>query len=68
MGRIDLDVEITPDGKVKLKVSGVPGNKCLEITQELEKELGEVLSREYTSEYYIEEEQEKETIKQESNS
>ena len=56
MPKIALDIEISPDGKVILHVSGVPGEKCLDITKDLEKELGEVLSREHTSEYYIQEE------------
>ena len=63
MGRIDIDIDIGPDGKVTFKVSGAPGAKCLEITKELEEELGEVLNREYTSEYYIEEVEEKEKVK-----
>ena len=62
MGRIDLDVEIKPDGTVVLKVSGAPGAKCLEITADIEKELGEVLGREFTSEYYMEEVKEEEQV------
>lgn len=55
MGKIDLDIHIGPDGKVTFHVMGAPGKKCVEITEELEKELGEVLNREYTSEYYTQE-------------
>jgi len=56
MGKIDLDIQISPDGKVTFHVQGLPGKKCLEVTKELEKELGDVLNREYTSEYYAQEE------------
>lgn len=56
MGKIDLDIQIGPDGKVTFHVRGVPGKKCLDITEDLEKDLGEVLNREYTSEYYTQEE------------
>jgi len=59
MGKIDLDIKIGPDGRVTFQVKGAPGAKCLEITKELEEELGEVLNREYTSEYYMQEEEEK---------
>ena len=55
MAKIDLDIQIGPDGKVTFQVKGVPGSKCLDITKELEAELGEILSREYTSEYYMQE-------------
>ena len=63
MAKIDLDIQIGPDGKVVFHVEGVPGAKCLDITKELEEELGEVLNREYTSEYYMQEEEDKEKVK-----
>ena len=44
---------ISPDGKVSFEVKGVKGRRCLDITKELELDLGgEVLSREETSEMY----------------
>ncbi len=65
MAKIDLDIQIGPDGKVTFHVSGVPGKKCVDITKELEKELGDVLNREYTSEYYVQEEENQQKIKSE---
>ncbi len=50
--RHEIDIEITPDGEVKLQVRGVAGAECLELTRKLEEELGLVVEREKTSEYY----------------
>ncbi len=50
--KTELEFHIGPDGTVKLEVKGVKGAKCLDITKELEKELGMVLEREKTGEYY----------------
>ena len=38
--RQEIDIQITPDGEVKLTVRGVAGAECLELTQALEAELG----------------------------
>jgi len=51
----ELEIEISEDGKIKVKVKGVKGAKCEEITRDLEEALGEVEEREYTEEYYEEE-------------
>jgi hypothetical protein len=50
--RTEIDIEITPEGEVVLKVRGAGGDKCLELTKALEQELGIVVDREMTSEYY----------------
>lgn len=50
--RQEIDIEITPDGEVKLTVRGAPGGACLELTKALEEELGIVVDREKTSEFY----------------
>ena len=50
--RQELQIEITPDGEVKLTVKGAPGGECLELTKKLEEELGIIVEREMTSEYY----------------
>ena len=60
---VEISFDIDLDGKVKLGVKGAKGKKCLEITKEIEKELGEVLGREYTSDYYQEEVIETEKVK-----
>ncbi|MBN2532177.1 MAG: DUF2997 domain-containing protein [Spirochaetales bacterium] len=53
--RHDLNITITPNGKVEIEVKGVNGPMCVDITKELEEELGVVINREKTSEYYKEE-------------
>lgn len=50
--RHEIEIEITPSGEVKLQVKGVAGAECLELTRRLEEELGLVVEREKTSEYY----------------
>lgn len=47
----EIEVQIGKDGQVELKVRGVKGKKCLDLTAELEKALGgNVLVRELTPE------------------
>lgn len=48
----EVEVEIAPDGTVKLWVKGVDGPRCIELTAELEALLGVVLDRELSPEYY----------------
>ncbi|MFT7583481.1 MAG: hypothetical protein ACI9MR_005168 [Myxococcota bacterium] len=53
----DIVITIGPDGEVDIKVEGVAGDDCMDFTKFLEDELGEVTHREFTSEYYQEEEE-----------
>jgi hypothetical protein len=48
----EMEIEIGQDGKVHIKVKGMPGRDCLEFSQFLEQALGETLEQELTSEYY----------------
>jgi hypothetical protein len=49
----EIEVIIRPDGQVRLRVRGVKGSSCLELTGELERYLGgRVLHREQTDEYH----------------
>ncbi len=48
----EIDIQIGADGEVSLKVRGLPGDQCLELTRAIEEELGLVISRERTSEFY----------------
>jgi hypothetical protein len=50
--RHDLKITITETGEVQLEVEGVKGSQCLDITKDLENELGEILTREKKSEFY----------------
>jgi fructose/tagatose bisphosphate aldolase len=47
-----LEFIIYPDGRVKEMVTGMVGRSCEEVTAAIEAELGLVISREATSEYY----------------
>ncbi|MEM1309576.1 MAG: DUF2997 domain-containing protein [Cyanobacteria bacterium P01_D01_bin.71] len=48
-----LEFIIYPDGRVKEMVAGVVGQSCEEITRKVEEQLGHVVSRENTSDYYV---------------
>ena len=48
----EIKVVIEKDGKLILKVSGKGGPQCLTVTQALEEEMGEVLNRQRTNEFY----------------
>lgn len=52
----DIFFTIDENGEVKIEVKGAPGEDCLALTQEIEEALGIVGEREYTAEYYQEEE------------
>lgn len=47
-----VEVEIGPDGKVKVHVLGVSGPSCMKLTQALEQELGTVEKVVRTAEFY----------------
>lgn len=58
MRKQEIEIKISPDGKVSFTVRGVKGEACLGETQFLEDALGgEVLERDKTSEFYEEAEQ-----------
>ncbi len=47
----EIDIFIDDNGEVKLEIRGVKGQKCLDLTQDLEAILGgEIISREMTPE------------------
>ncbi len=49
----ELEVVIHPDGKVEIRVRGVTGMGCLDLTRALEEALGgEILERELQPEAY----------------
>ena len=57
-----IDFDIYPNGDVKMHVRGIPGKKCVELTKEFEEELGLVVSREKTGEYFQQETHEKQKV------
>jgi hypothetical protein len=54
MGMEELEIVIEPDGTTHIHVKGIRGARCLDVTRKIEEELGEVIDRKYTSEYYEE--------------
>jgi hypothetical protein len=58
----EIDVIVRPDGTITIEVQGVKGEKCLAVTEKLEKLLGgSILDRTHTDEFYqTEQDQEQE--------
>ncbi|BDG09442.1 DUF2997 domain-containing protein [Anaeromyxobacter paludicola] len=50
--KVEIEVEIDPQGNVKLTTRGLKGQSCLKQTEQLEKALGKVAAREKTREFY----------------
>jgi hypothetical protein len=51
-GLQEIEVLIRPDGQVQVRVRGVKGDGCRELTEELERYLGgRVLQRRHTDEF-----------------
>ncbi len=48
----EIEILISPEGEVQIQVKGVKGKSCLDFSKFLEEGLGDIESREYTSEYY----------------
>ena len=52
----EMKISIGPDGNISIAVDGVPGPGCMDFTEFLENELGEVIERERTAEFFQEDE------------
>ena len=49
----EIQVTITPDGQVQIKVKGVKGDGCLALTRDIERYLGgKVVDRQKTDEFH----------------
>ena len=48
----EIIVVIEKDGKLALNVRGSEGPRCLSLTEALEKEMGDILDRRTTAEFY----------------
>ena len=52
MQQQEIEIKIDSDGKVSFYVKGMKGKGCTALTEAIEKTLGEIESRTFTSEYY----------------
>jgi hypothetical protein len=50
--KIEIEVTLTPDGQVKLETRGLKGQSCMDEIEALERQLGKVVRRRKTSEFY----------------
>jgi hypothetical protein len=48
----EIEIIIEASGKTSFKVKGVPGKKCVSLTQEIETLLGSLQNRKLTSDYF----------------
>lgn len=53
MSQAEFEIVISPQGKVEIEVKGVQGNSCTDLTQFLEKALGDIDERSFKAEYYV---------------
>ena len=51
----EIEIEISPSGKVTVRTKGIKGGRCLEVAESFVQLLGREESRELTSEFYEEE-------------
>jgi hypothetical protein len=52
MAREEIEIEISPSGKVTARTIGIKGARCLDVAEFLARIVGREESRELTSEYY----------------
>lgn len=53
MSQAELQIVISPEGKVQIEVQGVQGPGCKDLTRFLEESLGEIEQRDLKAEYYL---------------
>jgi hypothetical protein len=52
MSKEELEIEISPEGKVTVRTLGIKGPRCLDLAELVARIVGREESRELTSEYY----------------
>jgi hypothetical protein len=52
MAREEIEIEISPSGKVTARTIGIKGSKCIDVADMLVRIIGREESRELTSEFY----------------
>ncbi len=48
----EIEIEISPAGKVTVRTLGIKGPKCVSIAEAVARIIGQIQSQERTSEYY----------------
>jgi hypothetical protein len=48
----EVEIEISPDGKVTVRTKGIKGERCLDVAELFARIVGREESRQLTSEYY----------------
>ncbi|MBN1430083.1 MAG: DUF2997 domain-containing protein [Anaerolineae bacterium] len=48
----EIEFVIKPDGTVEERVTGVAGPACEKITEDIERALGDIVSRDHSTDYY----------------
>lgn len=62
-----LEFIIYPDGRVKETVTGIVGSSCQEVTEAIEQQLGVVVNRQQTADYYAQNQVQSATVATQSN-
>lgn len=52
MAKEEIEIQISPSGKVTVRTIGIKGKRCIDIAELLARVIGREESRELTSEYY----------------
>ena len=47
-----IEFIIRPDGRVEMRVQGIAGQNCTQVSYPIEQDLGQVAQREWTAEYF----------------
>jgi len=47
-----IEFIIRPDGRVEVQVQGIASAECTQVSHPIEQELGQVVHREWTAEYF----------------
>lgn len=62
MAKEEIEIEISPSGKVTARTIGIKGPRCLDVAELLARIVGREESRTLTSEYYEAEEKTREQV------
>jgi hypothetical protein len=52
MAREEIEIEISPTGKVTVRTKGIKGKKCLDVAESLVQLIGRLEDQQLTAEYY----------------